>query len=86
MLHIYPMCVIINFPGIDTGKRDWQINKSSEQHPAGILLMKISGKVWLVQPGIGPGSIITALHVPLLCYHWAEVVTMGLILTTIIAV
>ena len=33
------MCGIFYLSGIDTGTRDYQVNVSSEQHPAGILLM-----------------------------------------------
>ena len=40
MLHIYTMCGIFNLPSIDIDTRGHQFNISSEQHPAGILLMK----------------------------------------------
>ena len=56
MLHIYPMCGIFYLPSIDTGTRGRQFNVSSERHPAGILLMKILGKFFVLRPGIEPGT------------------------------
>ena len=38
----------------DTGIRDCQLNDSSENHPARILLMKVSVKVLVIHPGIEP--------------------------------
>ena len=56
MLHIYPMYGIFYLPSIDTGTRGRQLNVLSERHPAGILLMKVLGKFWVLRPGIEPGT------------------------------
>ena len=43
-------------PNIETGTRGRQFNVSSEQHTAGILLMKVLGKFWVLRLGIKPGT------------------------------
>ena len=47
MLHIYPMSGIFYLPSIDPGTRDHQFNTSSKWYPAGIMLMKVFGKLFL---------------------------------------
>ena len=54
MLHIYPMFEIFYLSSIDTGTREHQFNVSSEQHPAGILLMKVRRKCLVLLLGIEP--------------------------------
>ena len=56
MLHIYPAYGIFYLPSIDTGTQDCQLNVSSEQHPAEILLMKVDGKFWVLHPRSEPGT------------------------------
>ena len=55
-----PMCGIFYLPSIDTGIRGRQFNVSSKRHPAGILLLKVLGKFWVLRPGFEPGIFSTA--------------------------
>ena len=56
MLHIYAMRGTFYLPSIETGTRGRQFNISSKRHPAGILLMKVLGKFWILRPGFEPGT------------------------------